>query len=910
MAETKSTCCYCGVGCGVVIEHEAGRIIGVKGDRDHPANFGRLCTKGSTLHLSSAPETLIARALYPELRSDREQPRERVSWDAALDAAAERFAAIIAEHGPDAVAVYGAGQLLTEDYYVFNKLVKGLIGTNNLDTNSRLCMSSAVAGYKLSLGADAPPCSYEDIAHTGALFISGSNTAFAHPIAFRRIEDARKANPDMQLVVIDPRRTDTAEAADLHLPLLPGTDIALYNAMLHVMLWEGWVDRDYVDAHTEGFDALKKIVREYTPSMAATICGLERKAIEQAAQIFATSPATMSMYCQGLNQYSFGTHNNSALINLHLATGQIGRPGAGPFSLTGQPNAMGGREVGGLANLLSAHRDMANPQHRAEVAALWGVEQVPEKPGKSAVELFEGLKSGEVKAVWIACTNPAQSMPDQAMIHEALQKAEFVVVQEAFGHTETCAYADLLLPATTWGEKEGTVTNSERAISRVRAAVSAPGEARHDWAIVVDFARRLGIRLGKGELAARMFPYTTPEQIWNEHRESTRGRDLDITGLSYALLENTGPQQWPFPEGASQGKVRLYEDGVFPTPSGRARFVATEHRITAESPSARYPLHLNTGRLRDQWHGMSRTGLVARLYSHEAEPLLHMHKDDMERRSLVGGDLVQVKSKRGAVVLKVIESATLRPGQTFLPMHWGGNTMGGQGVNVLLPRNFDPFSKQPELKHAAVQVAKYTAGKALVAMRRSEPDADGRLQPNPLDVMDKLRRWLPHFPYASLTLSGRNSPVVVLKARGEELAPALLEALDRDLALDDPTQVLSYQDSRKDVAKRALVTGDSLSAVRLAGETKAAEWLADMMVQGHSAAAVRPWLLAPLTQPPAGQAARGKVICNCFDVAEDDILAAFRNGESLEALQTRTKCGTNCGSCLPELKRLGQSVKH
>lgn len=910
MAETKSTCCYCGVGCGVVIEHEAGRITGVRGDPDHPANFGRLCTKGSTLHLSAAPDTLIARALYPELRADRNASRERVSWDTALETAAERFASIIAEHGPDAVAVYGAGQLLTEDYYVFNKLIKGLIGTNNLDTNSRLCMSSAVAGYKLSLGADAPPCSYEDIAHSHALFITGSNTAFAHPIAFRRIEDARKARPDMKLVVIDPRRTDTAEAADLHLALLPGTDIALYNAMLHVMLWEGWVNRDYIEAHTEGFDAVKKAVREYTPAMAATLCGLEKKAIEQAAEIFATAPATMSMYCQGLNQYSFGTHNNSALINLHLATGQIGRPGAGPFSLTGQPNAMGGREVGGLANLLSAHRDMANPQHRAEVAALWGVDDVPAQPGKSAVEMFNGLRSGEIKAIWIACTNPAQSMPDQALIHEALAKAEFVVVQEAFGHTETCAYADLLLPATTWGEKEGTVTNSERAISRVRAAVSAPGEARHDWAIVVDFARRLGIRMGKADLAARMFPYTTPESIWNEHRESTRGRDLDITGLSYSLLENAGPRQWPFPEGASAGKVRLYEDGVFPTPSGKARFVLTEHRITAESPSARYPLHLNTGRLRDQWHGMSRTGLVARLYSHEPEPMLHMHKDDMERRGLASGDLVQVKSKRGDVVLKVLESVTLRPGQTFVPMHWGGNTMGGQGVNVLLPSAFDPYSKQPELKHAAVQVEKYKAGKALVAMRRSEPDANGELHPNPLELMDRLRRWLPHFPYASLTLAGRNAPVVVLKAQGDELAPQLMEALDRDLALDDPTKVLSYQDTRRDVAKRALVEGDSLAAVRLAGETRAADWLADMMVQGHSAAAVRPWLLAPLTQPPAGQSARGKVICNCFDVAEEDIATAFRNGETLDALQARTRCGTNCGSCVPELKRLAQASKH
>ena len=910
MAETQSTCCYCGVGCGVIIEHDAGHITGVRGDPQHPANFGRLCTKGATLHLSATPETLATRALYPELRSSRSEPRQRVSWDAALDTAAERFAAIIAEHGPDAVAVYGAGQLLTEDYYVFNKLVKGLIGTNNLDTNSRLCMSSAVAGYKLSLGADAPPCSYVDIAHTRALFITGSNTAFAHPIAFRRIEDARKASPDMKLVVIDPRRTDTAEAADLHLALLPGTDIALYNAMLHVMLWEGWVDRAYIEAHTEGFDALKKIVREYTPAMAASICGLDRKAIEEAAQIFATSPATMSMYCQGLNQYSFGTHNNAALINLHLATGQIGRPGAGPFSLTGQPNAMGGREVGGLANLLSAHRDMANPDHRAEVAALWGVPDVPATPGKSAVELFRALKSGEVKAVWIACTNPAQSLPDQALVHEALQAAEFVIIQEAFGHTETCTYADLLLPATTWGEKDGTVTNSERAISRVRPAVSAPGEARHDWAIVVDFARRLGARLGKAELAGRMFPYTRPEEIWNEHRESTRGRDLDITGLNYALLENTGPQQWPFPEGATAGLVRLYEDGVFPTPSSRARFVVTEHRITAESPSARFPLHLNSGRLRDQWHGMSRTGLVARLYSHESEPMLHMHKDDMARRQLADGDLVKVKSRRGDVVLKVLESATLRAGQCFVPMHWGANATGGLGINVLLPADFDPYSKQPELKHAAVQVEKYTAGKTLVAMRRSEVDADGRLQPNPLEVLQQLRRWLPHFPYASLTLAGRNAPVVVLKARGEELAPALIEALDRELSLDDPTKVLSYQDSRKDVAKRALVEGDSLAAVRLAGETKAADWLADMMVQGHSAAAVRPWLLAPLTQPPAGQAARGKVICNCFDVAEDDILAAFRGGESLDALQARTKCGTNCGSCVPELKRLKQSVAH
>ncbi len=904
MAETRSTCCYCGVGCGVIIEHQDGRVTGVRGDPSHPANFGRLCTKGSTLHLSASPETLAVRALQPELRLSRETPRARVSWDAALDHAAQRFADIIRQHGPDAVAVYGAGQLLTEDYYVFNKLVKGLIGTNNLDTNSRLCMSSAVAGYKMTLGADAPPASYEDIGLTDCLFISGSNTAFAHPIAFRRVEDARKANPAMKMVVIDPRRTDTAEAADLHLALLPGTDIALCNAMLHVMLWEGWVDRAYIEAHTEGFDALKKIVREYTPAMAASICGLDKKDIEQAAEWFATSKATLSMYCQGLNQFSFGSHNNAALINLHLASGQIGRPGAGPFSLTGQPNAMGGREVGGLANLISAHRDMANPTHRAEVAALWGVDQVPDKPGKSAVELFQALKSGEVKAVWIVCTNPAQSLPDQALVHEALAAAEFVIVQEAFAHTETCRYADLLLPATTWGEKDGTVTNSERRITRVLSAVPAPGEARHDWAVGVDFARRLGALLGKKDLAERMFSYSTPESVWLEHRESTRGRDLDITGLSYGLLEEAGPQQWPFPEGAQTGKVRLYEDRVFPTPSGKARFVATEHRSTAESPSARYPLHLITGRLRDQWHGMSRTGLVARLYSHEAEPLLHMHADDMARRSLKEGDLVTVRAKRGEIVLKVLASSTLRPGQCFLPMHWGANAMAGLGANTLTPPNTDPYSKQPELKHAAVQVEKFTAGETLVAMRRTGSTLDD----NALDLMQRLRPLLGRFPYASLTLAGRDQSVVVLKARAETLDPDMLADLDGQLGLDDPTRVLSYKDVRRDIAKQALVEDDRLVAVRLAGEAQASDWLADLMVRGESATPVRPWLLAPVTQPPAGKGTRGKVICNCFDVSEDDIVAAFRAGESLDQLQARTRCGTNCGSCLPELKRLGTTA--
>jgi assimilatory nitrate reductase catalytic subunit len=595
MPETKSTCCYCGVGCGVIIEHDRERITRVRGDPDHPANFGRLCTKGTTLHLTTRPE---GRALYPELRLERDAPRARVGGDQALDHAARRFADIIRRHGPDAVAFYVSGQMLTEDYYVFNKLAKALVGSNNIDTNSRLCMSSAVAAYKQTLGADTPPCCYDDIAHADCIVIAGSNTAYAHPVTYRRIEDAKRANPQLKIVVIDPRRTDTAAGADLHLPILPGSDIVLLNALLHVLLWEGLVDHRYIRDHTEGFEQLRDAVREVTPAAAAQVCGVPAEDIVTAARWFGNARAALSLWCQGLNQSHHGTHNGAALIHLHLATGQIGRPGAGPFSLTGQPNAMGGREVGGMANLLPAHRDLSNPEHRAEVARLWGVDSIPEKPGKTAVELFEAMRQGEIKAVWIACTNPAQSLPDQGRVREALSRCQFVVLQEAYTNTETADFADLLLPAATWGEKEGTVTNSERRISHVRRAIAAPAEALPDWQIGRDFALRLGQRLGRD--AARLFPYFHPEQVFLEHAETTRGRDLDITGLSYAVLDRAGPQQWPFPETAHAGQARLYGDGRFCTSSGRARFIRLDAALTAEATHARMPLHLNTGRLRDQ----------------------------------------------------------------------------------------------------------------------------------------------------------------------------------------------------------------------------------------------------------------------------------------------------------------------
>jgi assimilatory nitrate reductase catalytic subunit len=817
--QVATTCCYCGVGCGVVVSTHKNGIFSVKGDASHPANRGRLCTKGAALHLSGGAGT---RLLYPEVDG------ERKTWDQAMEHVAAKFRQIIAAHGPDAVAFYISGQLLTEDYYAFNKLAKGLVGTNNVDTNSRLCMSSAVAGYKQSLGADAPPCAYEDIDAADLILIAGSNTAFAHPIIYQRIEDARARNPGVKVVVVDPRATVTARAADLHLALKPGTDIALFNSMLHVLQKEGFFASTFVENHTENVENLQTLVDYWSPERAAQVCDLPVERIIEAARLFGNAKAVLSLYCQGLNQSTSGTWKNCALINLHLATGQIGRAGAGPFSLTGQPNAMGGREVGGMANLLSGHRDLDNEEHRKEVAALWGVDAVPAKPGATAVEMFDAIGRGEIKAVWIVCTNPAQSMPDANAVRKALERAEFVVVQEAFRDAETCDYADVLLPAASWAEKEGTVTNSERRISRVRAAVPPPGEARPDWQIAVDFARKFS------SAAQALFAYENPEQIFDEHRESTRGRDLDITGLSYAVLEHDGPQQWPYAEGARSGRARLYTDGVFPTPSGRARFVATEYVPPAEEPDVQFPLRLTTGRLRDQWHSMTRTGRVARLFSHSPEPEIIVSEPDLKKRNFSNGDLVRISSRRGSAVMKVRASDDMRPGDAFIAMHWGGGFTGGVGSNALTISAIDPYSKQPELKHAAVRIEPFVARWRGAFAAAATPD-----------LQRAAAALLARFDYAALSLV--EGPEIVLRL---ELATA-----------GDPAP-------------------EALSALeKLFG------------------------------QPPATDAAAfERSVCACFKVGESEIRAAVAAGATLAGLQKDLKCGTNCGSCVPELRRLAAAV--
>ncbi|APW38580.1 nitrate reductase [Rhodoferax koreense] len=919
MTETRSTCPYCGVGCGVVIESTGDQITGMRGDPDHPANFGRLCTKGSTLHLTAtAAITRQTRLLQPMQRLQRGQPPQPVAWDTALDLAAGKFAQVVRDHGPDAVAFYISGQLLTEDYYVFNKLAKGLIGTNNVDTNSRLCMSSAVAGYKRTLGADAPPACYDDLNHAQCLFIAGSNTAWAHPILFRRIEDARAANPRMKVIVVDPRRTDTAGTADLHLAIQPGTDVMLFNGMLHIMLLEGWTQRQYIHEHTNGFDELKATLRDCTPDRVAEVCGIGREELFTAARWFANSGATLSLYCQGLNQSSAGTDKNAALINLHLATAQIGQPGMGPFSLTGQPNAMGGREVGGMANLLSGHRDLANAAHRAEVAALWGVADVPSKPGKTAVDMFQAAADGEIKALWIACTNPAQSLPDQALVRRALERAELVIVQEAFSTTATCDYADLLLPATTWGEKIGTVTNSERRISRVRPAVAAPGETRHDWSIAVDFARRLEALMPARGAAASLFPYPDAESIWNEHRESTRGRDLDITGLSYAMLDEKGPQQWPLREGEATGQARLYADGVFPTADGRARFADTPYRGVAEPRDARYPFALTTGRLRDHWHGMSRTGTLGRLFGHVAEPAVQLHAQAMARLQLKDGDLVHLTSRRGSIMLPAQTSTEVAPTQAFVAMHWGEEYLSGVstsgkrlgGINAVTNPAYCPVSKQPELKHTAVKILKAELPWALLGVAwLPEDDA--------LAAREQLRELMALFPFATCVPFGRERTGLLFRAAGYEAAPdAVVARIETLLGLSGP-EVLRYADRRKGQrrAVRLLRTAEraEVAGFVLAGDISAEGWIKTLLQDQLPAQAYGRLLLVPGAKAPVALQARGKQVCTCFNVTDMAIQAQIASqsntvvdteAKCLATLQAALQCGTNCGSCLPEVRRL------
>ena len=717
----RSVCPYCGVGCGLQMlppasdsaskgpqpseglaqgEREPGpRPWGSRGDRHHPSSLGQVCIKGATVGESLHH----GRLLHPAYRSSLEEPFERISWERAFELLTERISTSLAERGPAALAMYGSGQFHTEDYYTAQKLFKGALGTNNFDANSRLCMSSAVSGYARSLGSDGPPCCYEDIDHADLVVLIGTNTAECHPVLFQRLLKRKKRQGTaLTIIVIDPRATATAAVADHHLAISSGTDLALMHGLAHLLVAAGRIDRPFLDQATEGYGAFEALVQRWTPERTAAFCGIPEAALRAVASAWANANAVLSLWSMGLNQRVEGTATVGGLINLHLLTGQIGKPGCGPFSLTGQPNAMGGREAGGLAQLLPGYRSVAEASHRAELELAWGLPpgSINPEPGLTVWQQIEAMEADALDLWWVAATNPLVSLPHLDRVRSAVRRCPMVVLSEAYAGSETAAVAHLLLPAAQWSEKQGAMTNSERRISLCPAFRPAPGEARPDWEVFAE----LGRRLGHGAL----FSATTAAEVFAELAAITAGRLCDFSGLSHGLLAEAGPQQWPFPAGspATTTSKRLYTDQRFATPNGRARFLCDAPLGLGEPPCEAFPLVLTVGRYLGHWHTMTRTGKVARLKAMHPEPLLEVHPSDAKRHGLADGDWATVTSRRGSVAAKVQSSDRIRPGTLFLPMHWGASQEQACEANRLMHELCCPHSRQPELKAAAVRLEK------------------------------------------------------------------------------------------------------------------------------------------------------------------------------------------------------------
>jgi assimilatory nitrate reductase catalytic subunit len=913
----KTTCPYCGVGCGIDIEIEIEVEVEVDTDTDtsisagintsmdtspnldlasphrvltkltgtpeHPANFGRLCVKGSKLLETNTQD---GRLLHPEVDG------KQATWSDAIDTVATKFNQIIAEHGPDAVAFYVSGQLLTEDYYVANKLMKGYIGSANIDTNSRLCMSSAVAAYKRAFGADAVPCCYEDLEHTELLILIGSNAAWTHPVLFQRMERAKKANPDMRVVFVDPRRTASCELADLHLAIKPGTDVALFNGLLNYLAENDAIDQAYIEAHTQRFEQTLEQAAPWKMASVAEYCDIDLSSLEQFYQLFALSNKAISFYSMGVNQSTSGVDKANSIINCHLATGMLGKEGCGPFSITGQPNAMGGREVGGLANMLAAHMDIDNAQHRQLVQNYWQSPRIAQKAGLKAVDLFEQIEQGKVKAVWVMATNPVASMPNRNKIERALSNCELVVVSDCVAKNDTLAFADVKFPATGWSEKNGTVTNSERRISRQLALLPPAGEAKHDWQIICEVAKAMG----HGEA----FSYQHPAQIFAEHAgltayQNAGSRDLDLSGLcglSQAEYDKLVPVQWPVNQANPQGSKRMFVDQRFYTPSGKAQFVALSPRLPEQLTSNDYPFVLNSGRIRDQWHTMTRTGNSAQLSSHIDQAFLAIHPADAKKLQLQEGALVTVsakytKPKHSDAVQQVILPLKLddkqRKGELFAPIHWSRSWSSSASIASLYSDANDSISGQPELKHAAVQLKKVEF--ACYGQIFSAQELGTGL----LD--DKLDYWIKSplengFLYRFASQAAEFSLGPWLKRN----FPLLTEWMS----------VLSEQHHYLWALKNEkLVLATYLSATP---EEVNINWVDSLLAQDNLQ---REQMVALLRAEPDEVFNQGLLVCSCFKVGEKTIIDAISSGcTSVDALGEILQCGTNCGSCKPELSQL------
>jgi assimilatory nitrate reductase catalytic subunit len=871
-----TTCPYCGVGCGVLARPGDDGGVQIQGDPAHPANRGRLCSKGAALG-----ETLghDGRLLHPQVDG------QRASWDAALDRVATGFADTIARHGPDAVAFYVSGQLLTEDYYVANKLMKGFVGSANIDTNSRLCMASSVAGHKRAFGADLVPCAYEDLDEARLTVLVGSNAAWCHPVLFQRMQAAKEADPTRRMVVIDPRRTATCEAADLHLPLRPGTDAILWNGLLDWLAAHGHVDYPFLERHTTGFgEALSATrTREGIPRVAAS-CGLVPEDVERFYAWFAATEQTVTLYSQGVNQSTSGTDKVNAILNCHLLTGRIGKPGAGPFSLTGQPNAMGGREVGGLANTLAAHMGFDDADV-ARVGRYWGSDRVAHRPGLRAVELFDAVRDGQVRALWIACTNPVVSLPNADRVRDALARCPLVVVSECQARTDTTEHAHVLLPAATWGEKSGTVTNSERRISRQRAFMEPPGEARPDWAIFCDVARRMGYP---------GFDFDSPAAVFREHAglsafDNDGARFFDLSGLAAITndaYDALAPVQWPVrADGA--GTPRLFADGRFATPDGRARFVPVLPRPPAYSPDTEFPLVLNTGRVRDQWHTMTRTGRAPRLSAHTREPVVDVHPSDAERARLSPDQLARLTSPWGTMVARVHIDPGQRRGLLFAPIHWTGQNASAGRVGALVPPVVDPISGQPESKHVPVRIEPYDPAWSGFLLLREATD----LAPP---------------PHADHWVRSTGPGHLQMDIAGD-VAPPEWSQWTRAVLGVPHAPLLELHDPARGRYRAAHLDGGHLAGcvwIAAGDDPPPRTWLAAKVTGPPLTDADRHALL--MGRPPAEAADPGPLVCACHGVTRATLLHAIRHDglTTPQALGETLRAGTSCGSCLPEIRGL------
>jgi assimilatory nitrate reductase catalytic subunit len=867
-ALVRSACPYCGTGCGLTLAAGEGRGLVVAPDPAHPANRGLICSKGAAL---GATVGLKGRLLHPVV-GDR-----RTSWDEAVATVARRFNEAIARHGPDSVAFYVSGQLLTEDYYAANKLMKGFIGSGNIDTNSRLCMASAVAAHVLAFGEDLVPGCYEDVDLAELVVFAGHNAAFTHPVLFRRAEQARARG--QKHVVIDPRRTDTAEGADLHLPIAPQTDVRLWNGLLADLVRRGAVDRAFTDAHVAGLqEVLEALGRDdQSASAVAADCGLELGRLKRFYDLFAACPRTVSLFCMGVNQSAQGVNKALSIINAHLLTGRIGKPGACPFSMTGQPNAMGGREVGGMANTLAAHMDF-DPASRARVQRFWGSPRMAAGPGLKAVELFEAMEAGRIKAVWIMATNPAVSLPDSARVRRALARCPFVVVSDCMDGADTMAFAQVRLPALAWGEKDGTVTNSERCISRQRAALAAPGEARPDWRVIADVATAMG--------HDEAFGWRAPWAVFREWArltayENDGGRVLDLSGLSalspeaYEALE---PVQW--------GGTRLFADGRFPTPDGRARMLPVRPEPAAEPADGAFPLALNTGRVRDQWHTMTRTGLAPELCRHAPEPFVEVHPEDAEAFGVRDGALTRVITRQGVAVVEARVTARQRRGALFMPMHWTDAFAPSGRANAITSARRDPRSGQPEYKHAPARIRGYGETWRGLLLAREDWAC-----PSGLDLV--WRRT----PLAGCMLHR-------FAGRGDEHERA---ALRKAVARTGPSgEVVALEDPSGGSSREAWLSGGRLDRVlfmTVSGRLPAVDWLAPLFGEPALEPQARAWLLAG--RPPGPAAPEGPLVCACLGVGSGRIDRALAHGaRTLEEVGCATGAGTNCGSCRPEIARM------